>query len=87
MPFRSSGNENIYIQKISNNIAGEWLTIITSKNEAKVDTVGVVKQSGAVADVISQDAADLPTALILVNELKAQFNLKLTSDRESGQQA
>lgn len=87
MPFRSTGNKNIYIQKISNNIAGEWLTMITSKNEAQVDAVGVVKQSGTVANVISQNATDLPTALTLVNELKAQFNLKLASDRESGQQA
>lgn len=87
IPFRSTGNENIYIQKISNNIAGEWLTVITQKNEAKVDAVGVVKQSGTVANVISQNATDLPTALTLVNELKAQFNLKLASDRDSGQQA
>jgi len=87
MPFRSSGNENIYIQKISNNIAGEWLMVVTSKNEAKVDAVGVVKQSGTVANVISQNATDLPTALTLVNELKKQLNLKLASDRGSGQQA
>ena len=87
MPFRSSGNENIYIQKISNNIAGEWLTLITSKNEAQVDALGVVKQSGAVVDVVSQNATDLATALTLVNELKKQFNLKLASDRGSGQQA
>jgi hypothetical protein len=85
MPFRSSGNENIYIQKISNNITGEWLMVVTSKNEAKVDAVGVVKQSGTVADVTSQNATDLPTALTLVNEIKAQFNLKLISDLGSGQ--
>ncbi|MNI69301.1 hypothetical protein D3C73_1250390 [compost metagenome] len=70
MPFKSSGNENIYIQKISNNIAGEWQTVITSKNEAAVDAVGVMKQPGAVADVVSQNATDLLTALTLVNELK-----------------
>lgn len=55
--------------------------------ETKVDTFGVVKQSGTVANVISQNATDLPTALTLVNELKTQFNLKLVSDRGSGQQA
>jgi hypothetical protein len=86
MPFRSTGNGNTYIQKISNNIAGEWLTMITSKNEAQVDAVGVVKQSGAVDDVTSQNATDLSTALTLINEIKAQFNLKLASDRVSKQQ-
>lgn len=54
IPFRSSGNGNIYIQKISNNITGEWLTMITSKNEAEVDAVGLVKQSGTVANVTPQ---------------------------------
>ncbi|WP_104382940.1 hypothetical protein [Sphingobacterium sp. HMA12] len=87
MPYRSIGNSNIYIQKISRNVAGEWLTIITSENEASVDAVGAVKKSGAVADVASQNATDLLTALTLVNELKTQFNLKLASDRASGQQA
>ena len=81
MPSRSTGNSNIYIQKISHNIAGEWQTIITSKNEASVNTVGVMKMLGAVADVNSQNATDLPKAL--VNELKQQFNLKLASDRVS----
>jgi len=60
--------------------------MITSKNEAKVDTFGVVKRSGAVADLASPNATDLATALMLINELKAQFNLKLASDRGSGQQ-
>ncbi|WP_223577903.1 hypothetical protein [Sphingobacterium sp. GVS05A] len=87
IPFRSTGNKNIYIQKISHIVAGEWLTIITSKNEASVNSVGAVKKSEAVADVASQNAMDLPTALTLVNELKTQFNLKLASDRSSGQQA
>ncbi|WP_223577862.1 hypothetical protein [Sphingobacterium sp. GVS05A] len=87
MPSRSTGNSNIYIQKISHNIAGEWLTMITSKNVADVNTAGIMKQSGAVADIISQNATDLPTVLTLVNELKQQFNSKLASDRLSGQQA
>lgn len=77
IPFRSTGNKNIYIQKISHNVAGEWLTIITSKNVADVNTAGVMKKFGAEADVNSQNATDLPAALTLVNELKQQFNLKV----------
>jgi len=68
MPSRSTGNSNIYIQKISHNVAGEWLMMITSKNVTDVNTAGVMKQSGVVADVISQNATDLPTALTLVNK-------------------
>jgi len=44
-----------------------------------------VKKATAVADVASVDATDLPTALTLVNELKAQVNAMLASDRTAGQ--
>ncbi len=48
---------------------------------------GIVNQSISVADVQSQDATDLDSAIILVNEIKAQVNSKLRADRNSGQQA
>ncbi|MCK5446297.1 MAG: hypothetical protein KAI73_11790 [Rhodospirillaceae bacterium] len=44
-----------------------------------------VKKATAVADVASVDATDLPTALTLVNELKAQVNAMLASDRAAAQ--
>ena len=44
-----------------------------------------VKKATAVADVASIDATDLPEALTLVNELKAQVNAMLASDRTAAQ--
>ncbi|MNE17206.1 hypothetical protein D3C80_1101800 [compost metagenome] len=41
---------------------------MTSKYEASVNTTDVVKQLGTLADVISQNATNLPMALVLVNE-------------------
>lgn len=40
--------------------------------------------AGAVSDVASADATDLPTTLTLVNEIKARLNELLANLRESG---
>lgn len=48
---------------------------------------GFTKISNPVENIETSDATDLETALILVNELKAQLNAKLEADRSSGQQA
>ena len=53
---------------------------------ATLTTFGVVGQSENVTNITTQDATDLTSALILINELKAKLNEKLTSDRNSGQQ-
>jgi hypothetical protein len=41
-------------------------------------------QGAAVADAANADATDLPSALALVNELKAQFNAALARARAHG---
>ena len=53
---------------------------------ATLTTFGVVGQSENVSNITTQDATDLASALILINELKSKLNEKLTSDRNSGQQ-
>ena len=53
---------------------------------ATLTSFGVVAQSEDVSNITTQDATDLASALILINELKAKLNQKLTNDRESGQQ-
>ncbi|WP_333578095.1 right-handed parallel beta-helix repeat-containing protein [Sphingobacterium sp.] len=54
---------------------------------ATLNTEGNMKQSVPIADVTLNDAVNLETALILVNELKQKLNNKLSADRNSGQQA
>lgn len=53
---------------------------------ATLTSFGVVAQSEDVSNITTQDATDLASALILINELKAKLNQKLTNDRNSGQQ-
>ena len=76
-----TGNE--VLKKIN-----EFLITITPQTPtpATLTAFGVVGQSEGVANITTQDATDLASALILINELKLKLNQKLTSDRNSGQQ-
>ncbi|WP_433902811.1 hypothetical protein [Sphingobacterium puteale] len=75
-------NTEKQIHEISNGIAFVPMSPIAT------DTVeGTVKRSIAVDNCILNDANDLSSAISLVNNLKAQFNAKLTADRNSGQQS
>lgn len=53
---------------------------------ATLTTFGVVAQSVDVENITTQNATDLASALVLINELKAKLNAKLNADRDSGQQ-
>lgn len=53
---------------------------------ATLTTFGVVAQSADVENITTQNATDLASALVLINELKAKLNAKLNADRDSGQQ-
>ena len=44
-------------------------------------------QTTSISNASSPNATDLASAITLINELKSQFNAKLTADRNSGQQA
>ncbi|SEM94077.1 hypothetical protein [Chryseobacterium taichungense] len=80
----------VYSTAVANKLSGwvyngsVWIDFIPS---ASLSTPGLVKQSAAVSNITLDDAIDLPTALTLVNELKKQFNAKLTADRNSGIQS
>lgn len=76
-------NGNEVIKKIN-----DYLITINPEDPAPatLTTFGVVAQSEDVSNITTQDATDLASALILINELKAKLNQKLTNDRESGQQ-
>ena len=66
----------------------DTVTSDLATHEALAATEGAqahVKKATAVADVASADATDLPTALTLVNELKAQVNAMLASERTAAQ--
>ena len=76
----SSGGQKIENIRVNGELVGEQPIALTDKR-------GVVLQSTRVEDVSTADATDLASALTLVNELKAKLNEKLTTDRNSGQQA
>ena len=74
-----TGGQKTEVIRVNGELVGEQPIALTDKR-------GVVLQSTRVEDVSTADATDLASALTLVNELKAKFNEKLTTDRNSGQQ-
>ena len=81
--IESGTNGNEVIKKIN-----DYLITINPEDPtpATLTSFGVVAQSEDVSNITTQDATDLASALILINELKAKLNQKLTNDRISGQQ-
>ena len=79
---------DLYYQTVNNQLrfynGNEWVDIMRMATQ---NLSGNVLQSKNVANITTSDATDLATALVLVNELKAKLNAKLTADRNSGQQA
>lgn len=55
------------------------------KQKAEINVRGLVNKSIKIDKVLSDDAVDLDTALILINELKKVLNNKINADINSGQ--